>query len=346
MSNKKNLFIFLVIAPLLGVSLALARLYYSVAIWEYTGPERQFEIKAGEGFSSINYRLKKEGFISSEKIFYRYGKIKGYLTSFRTGRYLIPSNTTMLELIELLLKGKPIMDTTTIPEGKNLYEIAAILEQNNICKKEDFIKLAKDASFVKSLNIPADKIEGYLYPDTYNWDKNTPPELVIKSMVAQFNKIAAELDLSGRGLTLHQLVILASMVEKETGAKHERPTIAGVFQNRLNKKMRLESDPTTIYGIWEEYNGNLKRIHLQTKTPYNTYRIPALPAGPIANPGKEALQAALNPEKHDYLFFVSKNDGTHVFTKNYKDHQKAVDVWQRTRANREGRSWRDLNQQQ
>ncbi len=346
MSSKKNLFVLLVIAPLLGISLALVRIYYVINVWKYTGEERLFEIRPGEGFSSINYRLKKEGLISSEKMFYRYNKFKGHITSFRSGRFAVPPDTNMLALIDIFLKGKPILDAITIPEGKNMYEIAALLEQTQICKKSEFLKVAKNPDFVASLGIPAETIEGYLYPDTYQFDKNISPEVVIKNMLGQFKKVTADFDLSDRGLSLHQLVILASMVEKETGAKHERPAIAGVFQNRLNKRMRLESDPTTIYGIWEQYTGNLRKIHLQEKTPYNTYKISGLPIGPIANPGKAALEAALAPAKHDYLFFVSQNDGTHVFTTNYKDHQKAVETWQINRANRQGKSWRDLNQQQ
>jgi UPF0755 protein len=134
------------------------------------------------------------------------------------------------------------------------------------------------------------------------------------------------------------------MVEKETGAKAERPAIAGVFTNRLKKRMRLESDPTTIYGIWERYTGNIKKSDLLEVTPYNTYKIPALPLGPISNPSLAAIEAVLNPESHEFLFFVSKNDGTHIFTKNYGDHRNAVDNFQKNSKAREGKSWRNLKQ--
>src|SRR5690606_30167528 len=130
------------------------------------------------------------------------------------------------------------------------------------------------------------------------------------------------------------------------GAKWERPIIAGVFLNRLKKKMRLQSDPTTIYGIWHRYQGNIRKADLLEMTPYNTYKIPALPTGPISNPSLEAIQAVLNPEEHNYLYFVSKNDGTHVFSATYKDHNKAVDDFQRNSKARQGKSWRDLNQGQ
>ena len=139
-----------------------------------------------------------------------------------------------------------------------------------------------------------------------------------------------------------EALILASIVEKETGAKWERPAIAGVYLNRIHKKMRLQADPTTIYGIFENYNGNLRKSDLLTETPYNTYKINGLPLGPIANPGLAAITATLNPEKHNNLYFVSKNDGTHIFTPTYKAHLEAVKEWQQKRENRTGKSWRDL----
>ena len=196
------------------------------------------------------------------------------------------------------------------------------------------------------LEIPALKLEGYLYPNTYDFNENTPAESVIKTMVREFHKKTQELDFSKSpsSLSKHEVVILASIVEKETGAKRERPIIAGVFHNRLKKKIRLQSDPTTIYGIFENFNGNLRKIHLQQKTPYNTYRINGLPHGPISNPGIDSIKAVLRPTKHNYLYFVSKNDGTHVFSSTYKEHLSAVTKHQKNRRNRMGKSWRNLKQ--
>jgi UPF0755 protein len=163
-------------------------------------------------------------------------------------------------------------------------------------------------------------------------------------MIDLFNKKTEKIDFTHPFLNKHQVIILASVVEKETGAKFERPAIAGVFTNRLKKRMRLESDPTTIYGIWHRYQGNIKKADLQEMTPYNTYKIPALPAGPICNPSLEAIEAVLKPQPHNYYFFVSKNDGTHIFTTTYAEHEKAVDAWQRNSHARQGKSWRDLKQ--
>jgi UPF0755 protein len=144
------------------------------------------------------------------------------------------------------------------------------------------------------------------------------------------------------GLSRREVIILASVVEKETGAGFERPMIASVFYNRLKKKMRLQSDPTTIYGIWENYSGNLRRSDLLQKTPYNTYAIPALPAGPISNPNPESIKAVLYPAETEYLYFVSKNDGTHIFSKTYAEHAAHVRETQLDPKAREGKSWRDL----
>lgn len=197
---------------------------------------------------------------------------------------------------------------------------------------------------VKSLNINAPSLEGYLFPETYMFAPGTPVKQIVQLMLRQFVKKTKNLNLASSHLSPHEVIILASIVEKETGAEWERPTIAGVYLNRLKKKMRLQADPTTIYGIWENYNGNLRRRHLLEKTPYNTYKISGLPLGPIANPSLAAIKAVLTPKEHQFIYFVSKNDGTHVFTPTYKEHQKAVEFWQKTRWRRKGKSWRDLKQ--
>ncbi len=341
---KRNLLIFLVVAPLFGILLAMGNIYYKASIWKYEGPNREFTIGQGEAFSRINYRLSKEGLISSSKIFHRYCQAKGLMTKFKSGQFVIKENSNMLEVIDTLVFGVPLADKVTIPEGKNLYQIAEILDEAKISDKKEFIKWAKNEEFVKKLGIPASTVEGYLYPETYRFSKNSSPTLVISTMVDTFKREFKKIGLKHEKLNDHEVVILASIVEKETGASFERPIIAGVFHNRLKKRMRLQSDPTTIYGIWENYNGNIRKKHLLQKTPYNTYKIPALPKGPIANPGVEALEAVLKPKEHNYLYFVSKNDGTHIFSTTYKEHRKAVNDFQKNRNARRGKSWRDLKQ--
>ena len=337
--------VFLLAAPLFAILLAGVKVYYSIQIWEYQGPEVVFEVRPGEGFSSINSRLANQDLISSAKLFYRYAQINNLTTKFKAGQYQITPGTNMIKMFDLLISGKAITVDVTIPEGKNLFEIAEIVSKTGACSKEDFIKKATDPTFVKSLGINAERIEGYLYPETYKLNPNTPAENLIKSMLSVFkNKTQGlNLDQNPIGLTPHQVIILASIVEKETGAKSERPKIAGVFINRLKKKMRLQSDPTTIYGIWEQYNGNLRKKDLLEYTPYNTYKIAGLPKGPISNPGRESIKAVLEPEVHKYLYFVSQNDGTHIFSETYSKHNEAVNTYQKNSRNRQGKSWRDLN---
>lgn len=341
--KKKAVFLLVIFAPILGISMVGLNLYYHIFLWEYSGKDATFEIGPGETFSKINAKLMKRNLISSGKLFHRYSKFQGKLTKFKIGKYTIPSKTNMVQVLSILTSGKSITIKVTIPEGKNLFQIAEILENKKITNAKNFIQFSKDINFIKSLGIPAKRVEGYLYPDTYQFTENSKAKTIIKSMVQTFRRKTQSIDFKSSNLSKHQVVILASVVEKETGARFERPIIAGVFHNRLKKKMRLQSDPTTIYGIWENFNGNLRKKHLREKTPYNTYKIPALPIGPISNPGIESIKAVLNPKKHSYLYFVSQNDGTHIFSKNYKDHSKAVDTYQKNRKARAGKSWRDLN---
>jgi UPF0755 protein len=266
------------------------------------------------------------------------------MTKFKAGNYLIQKDSTILDIVNTLTKGVSITTPITIPEGKNLYEIAKILEDRKIVSADEFIKLAKDPITAKKFDIDAKNLEGHLYPNTYNFMQRSPAKLILSIMVNEYQKQIKKLDFTNSKLSKEEVLILASIVEKETGAKIERPRIAGVFHNRLKKRMRLQSDPTTIYGIWENYKGNLRKRHLLEKTPYNTYKISGLPVGPISNPGLASIKAVLNPEKHDYLYFVSKNDGTHIFSKNYKDHQNAVNFHQKNSSNRKNKSWRNLKQ--
>ena len=267
------------------------------------------------------------------------------MTKFKAGRFEIKPQSNMIEIFNTLIEGQSITEDVTIPEGKNLFEISKIFQDEGIIKdKERFISLAKSPKLAKELNIPAERLEGYLYPDTYKFTPQSDEKDVIEAMVQTFRRKTSDLDFSKAplGLKEHEVIILASVVEKETGASFERPMIAGVFVNRLKKRMRLQSDPTTIYGIWENFNGNLRKKHLLEKTPYNTYKIPALPKGPISNPGLSSIKAVLNPKDHNVLYFVSQNDGTHVFSKTYKDHKKAVEKYQKNWRARKGKSWRDL----
>jgi UPF0755 protein len=339
----KKIFISIILVGLLGLIAAGSYVgYYYTRT--YQGPDANFVVMNGDTFGRINLRLFNQGLISNKRVFHYLAKSKDVMTKFRAGSYTVARGANMGVVLDTLVYGQPNLTSITIPEGKNMYEVAKILAASDITSEEEFLEVVQHPDFISQLKISAPTLEGYLYPETYRFAPNTPAKTVAKTMIDLFNRKTEDLNFDHPFLNKHQVIILASVVEKETGAKAERPTIAGVFTNRLKKRMRLESDPTTIYGIWKRYKGNIKRSDLLELTPYNTYKVPALPQGPISNPSLAAINAVLNPEAHEYLFFVSKNDGTHMFTKNYKDHRQAVDDFQRNTKARQGKSWRDLKQ--
>lgn len=340
----KKFFIFsFIVAPLLALLMGALTAAF-IFNQTYDGPDTTFVVKNGDTFGKINQRLYEKKLINNTRIFHYYAKYKDVMTKFRAGSYTIIRGSNMKSVLETLVYGQPNLTSITIPEGKNMYEIARLFAEAGITTEAVFLDAVKNPDVISQLKIQATNLEGYLYPETYRFAPNTDAKTIVRTMIDLFNKKTEDVEFEHPFLNKHQVIVLASMVEKETGAKVERPSIAGVFTNRLKKRMRLESDPTTIYGIWSRYKGNIRKSDLLEVTPYNTYKIPALPQGPIANPSLEAIKAVLNPESHEFLFFVSKNDGTHVFTKSYKDHSQAVDDFQRNTKARQGKSWRNLKQ--
>jgi UPF0755 protein len=347
MMNKINkLFLFLFLAPLISFIGVSSLVCYYTFFWTYSGPETTFSIQENETFSHINYRLKEANLIPSSRIFHHFVKFHGDLNKFKVGAFKIPLNYTLADLLYIFTKSKPVGQMLTIPEGKNIYDIAKIVEKNKIGTASEFLQECFNKELLNQFQIPAESVEGYLFPDSYLFSFETKPATIIKFMVNHFfKKIQTIPNLTSDPEELFKIVTLASIVEKETGAGHERPMIAGVFQNRLKKNIPLQSDPTTIYGLFPHFDGNLKRAHLKEKTPYNTYALNGLPKGPISNPGLESINAVLNPAKHKFIYFVSKNDGTHIFTSTYEEHLKAVEYYQKNKKAREGKSWRQLNNQ-
>lgn len=339
----KKIILLLVLIPLFFLG-AVAGYVTMLMRQTYTGPDKTFTVRNGDTFGKINSRLFAEGLIPDKRLFHYYAKYKNVLTKFRAGNFTIPTGSNMVQVLDTLVYGQPNLTSITIPEGKNMYEIARLLEESGITSEREFLDAVQHPDLISQLEVQAPSLEGYLYPETYRFAPNTTARAVAKSMIDLFREKTKNINFNHPFLNKHQVIILASVVEKETGAKAERPAIAGVFTNRLKKRMRLQSDPTTIYGMWSRYKGNIRKDDLLEMTPYNTYKIPALPQGPISNPSIEAIEAVLSPDTHDYLYFVSKNDGTHIFSKTYEDHDKAVHSFQRNTKAREGKSWRDLRQ--
>lgn len=284
------------------------------------------EVPVGMSVPALSELLHGQGLVRSAGKFRWLVRFKGAARQIKAGEYQLSTGLRPGELLNKIIRGEVRLHQITFPEGYTLKQMAELLEASNVVNAESFIATANNPQFVHSLGIPATSLEGYLFPDTYRFARKLPVETVLRSFVTMFNqhfgpvqeKQAREL-----GFTRHQVVILASVVEKETAVAEERPLIAGVFLNRLRKRVRLQSDPTVIYGL-RNFDGNLTRAHLQQDTPYNTYTRRGLPVGPICNPGAASIQAVLNPTSTSYLYFVAKKDGTHHFSTTLVEHNAAV----------------------
>lgn len=289
-----------------------------------------FTVSSGQHLSTIAQNLKDQELISNLIAFKLYVRIKKAAPRIKAGEYEMNTGMSPQIILNLLTSGKTKLYRFTVPEGLNMEEIAMLAQEAGLCSRQQFLSLCNDPEFINQFEIPGMTLEGYLFPDTYFFSRDTDGKTLIKKMVSTFNKTfndtwkarAKKMDLS-----VHEVVILASIIEKETGNAKERPMISSVFHNRLKRHMRLRSDPTVIYGVSDFYD-RIRYKHLRRVTPYNTYQIYGLPAGPIANPGAQSLKAALYPARTDYLYFVSKNDTTHKFSTNLKDHNKAVKQYQ------------------
>ena len=287
-------------------------------------------IRSGQPFKITTDILFKAGIIKNPFKFNLVARLKGYDKQLKAGEYALAASMSPIKILEKLVKGKVKLYKLTVPEGLNINQIAELVAQEGFAEQAVFIESATDAAFAHEHGISAETFEGYLYPETYYFPKSVSTKTIVSSMVKRFRLVfKPEWEERGQqlGFSIHQVVTLASIIEKETGAPFERPLISSVFHNRLKKKMRLESDPTVIYGL-KNFDGNLNRKHLETLTPYNTYKIRALPPGPISNPGSESLEAALYPADTAYIYFVSKKDNTHQFSTNFNDHNQAVRKYQ------------------
>jgi len=333
MKFAKYILLFLSVFLLTVVVSYKAFLYYTENI--PMGDKRiTLEIERGAGLNMISKKLMDYGVINNDKIFMVYALLKGNYNILKAGEYEFHPNETISRIYNRLIEGDVVLKSVTIPEGLNSMEIADLLDEKGLFDRQDFIDVLNNKSLVKELlGEHTDSFEGYLFPDTYSYTDDLTPEQLTRMMAKQFNRVVSSLDMNSNGLQLseEEILILASMIEKEAGNENEREIISAVFHNRLMKGMKLESDPTVIYGLGESYDGNLTKGHLNTTTEYNTYTNLGLPPGPISNPGKESIVAALNPAKVDYLYFVSKGDGSHEFSTNYSDHQRAVYEYQKRR---------------
>lgn len=287
-------------------------------------------IPPGTPFLDIAHLLHREGLISSPYAFMLMAWWKGLHLKLQWGDFELYPGTPPGELLHLLASGKTIIKKVTIPEGFTLKQIADRLAEENLVDEKVFLAVAHDPDFIRSLGIDGPSLEGYLFPDTYFLHRGMDARVIQEKMVKRFKEVYNHLleeTNPSHPPDRETTVILASIVEKECRLPEERPLVASVFYNRLKKRMPLQSDPTVIYGL-TDFNGDLTKRDLLRPTPYNTYVRNGLPPGPIANPGREALKAAMKPARTNFLYFVSKNDGSHHFSNTLKDHQRAVARYQ------------------
>ncbi len=297
-------------------------------------------IPEGTPFQQVAVLLEREELIRSRQAFVFLGKMQEAERKIHPGEYELNAAMAPEEMLAKLLAGRVLLHSVTIPEGYTIKQIADVVAEHGITDREEFLKAVSDTSFIKSLGISADTLEGYLYPDTYRFPRRTSGKEVIRTMVDQLGQVMTpEWQARAKDLhmTVHEVLTLASVIEKETGAGDERPHISSVFHNRLKKKIPLQSDPTVIYGL-PNFDGNLRKKDLSDPSPYNTYRWAGLPPGPIASPGAASIRAALYPMLSSDLYFVSKNDGTHHFSATLVEHNKAVEKYQKRPFRRGGHS--------
>ena len=288
-------------------------------------------IPDGATFQFVAGLLERERLIKSRSAFLLFGKSLSAERKVHAGEYELNPGMTPAEILSKLLTGQVLLHALTVPEGLTIAQIADLVSQQGITDRAEFLRLAKDRAFVASLGIQAETLEGYLYPDTYKFPRPVRAREVLMAMVERLRQMVGP-DLLVRmqefKMTMHEVLTLASVIEKETGSGGERPEISAVFHNRLRKHIPLQSDATVIYGL-SAFDGNLHKKDLSSPSPYNTYRVQGLPPGPIANPGIQAIRATLYPSDSRSLYFVSRNDGTHQFSSSLIEHNQAVEKYQK-----------------
>jgi UPF0755 protein len=290
-----------------------------------------FIVKSGTSVTGIAQQLADEKIIRMPYLFVALSLFyKGKLIA---GEYDLSRDMSMLEILKKMAHGDRNIYIFRIVEGYNVYNMAESIEKSRIIKGSDFLKITKDKNLIAGLGIQADSLEGYLAPDTYFYSREIEVEKLLEKIAQRTLSFFAREDVKQRmaemHLTVHETLTLASMIEREAKQKDEKPLISAVFHNRLKKDMSLDCDPTVLYG--GTYDGPIRKSDLAARTPYNTYTLKGLPKGPICSPDKSSIMAALYPAAVDYLYFVSRNDGTHAFSRDMKDHNRFVAMYQRNK---------------
>ncbi|HYQ96274.1 MAG TPA: endolytic transglycosylase MltG [Candidatus Eisenbacteria bacterium] len=316
----------LILGGIVGMVLLSGILFFPASVTR-NYQTREVLIPRGAGVETIAGILKANGLVQSPTLFVLAARVLGHDRSLKAGRYTVPVGASMYRILRLLSTGMGKQDMVMIPEGLRSDEISRILAAQCRIDPSRFLALTRDSAFASSLGVPADRLEGYLYPDTYPFYPLLSPEEVVRVMVGRSLRVfEEEMGLPGarEGLTMHELVTLASIVEAEASMPSERPRIAAVFYNRLKRGMMLQSDPTVTYALGITRN-RVFYSDLNVRSPYNTYRNRGLPPGPICSPGRAAMHAVLFPlPDSTELYFVARGDGTHIFSKSWEAHLAAI----------------------
>jgi UPF0755 protein len=314
---KLALFVVLLVAAFLAYGLLLPA----------TPSKESVLLRPGSSARTIANELRNAGVIRSRYAFLalHYFRVK----PLKAGEYLFDHPANAFELYDRLARGDIATHTVVVPEGYNIWDVATVFEASGLASRADFLDAArKDHTMISDLDPAAQSLEGYLFPDTYHFTRTQSLTDMLTVMTKHFRQEAKAIGLEN---DFHKVVTMASIVEKETGAPEERPLVAGVYYNRLEKGMLLGADPTVVYAalLANRYNGVIHQSDLDSTSPYNTYRVPGLPPGPIANPGRASLIAALHPQQTDFLYFVSDRNGHHRFARTGAEHDKNVALYRR-----------------
>jgi UPF0755 protein len=329
------------ILALFGIGIILAAL---AAVWLLLGTEQPFkgyqgteqfvEIPAGAGPAAIGRRLAGAGVVRDNLSFRVALWRSGQARRLQAGDYRFDRPMSAREVIDKIARGDVFLRPITFPEGLTIRQMSQIYERDGFGRAADFVHAAQQVALIREIDPDATDLEGYLFPNTYSLPRKATAANLIERMVTAFrDALSPELvdRATSRGWSVRQLVTLASLVEKETAKPEERPVVAAVYANRVRIGMPMQCDPTVIYALERvgRYTGNLTRDDLRFESPYNTYRYPGLPPGPIASPGKASLEAAASPSDVPYIYFVSRNDGSHVFSPTLEEHNKNVFEYQK-----------------
>lgn len=288
------------------------------------------DVKPGAALRTTAIKLEKHGIIVSARWLEWLGRLTGRAGRIQPGEYRMSSAMSASKVLNAMVKGEVYLRPVTFPEGITVRELIDKLVADGYGTKEEYEALLYNKALQAEFKVVADGVkvpfEGYLFPSTYLFARGTRPEVIVRAMLTQMDRMFTPervAQMERLGWNRHQTLTMASIIEKETGVAHERARISAVFHNRLERRMRLQTDPTVIYSI-PDYDGDIRFRDLRRDDPYNTYRHHGLPPGPIANPGEAAIQAALFPDGDQALYFVSRGDGTHIFSDNINDHNRAV----------------------